>query len=624
MAKQLVNPIERHFEKAVLGLAALVLVGSVALYLVTSPNKIDLGGEMVTPNTVDQRVAQKASEVRNRIEQAPSQSESVPDPLAGEFDPWLNPFDAAKVPLVLPSVFAIGPEVPRIDPPDTVGAGLAELAPVVGVGEPVVRFGRTTIARGTETGLLRHDAVNWVTVAVMHDVKAQTAAQQRAYGATRKEVIYGPAELQRRVQRDDGIWSDDDWTNVECWPAGSVPAVPPFQLVETSEGVVVSRDGQLGVDRFMKEIELPLTQMEIIRPLMADYVNGDRWDVPVITTRLDVLKQDDEFLFPSELPSATPADRYAGASDDDTRATVSTEEVSVAKQLDNFEAQIKRALSSKSKNEATLAYNALLDISRNPVASGGERTRAQRLMKDAEQAERDITRWIQTTGATAVATDDEGEKVSRRTSFPTQELWAHDASPGSVKSGRVYQYRIRPTIVNRLLGQPEKLREATDALTAFIHGDWSAPVEVRVPVDTEYYITSQDERDREVSAEFYKWFDGVWVQARLRGFTVGTPLFGRVRTEAPAPTDPTVVDHPEVMFSADATVLDIDFQRAHRERKAGTTRDGVRFDDPKPGCAVVLMDASGRLFERIVETDRVDPRKRAAGSRRWSPPKASP
>ena len=43
MAKQLVNPIERHIEKAIVGVAGLVLLGAIARYLVTSPNQIDLG-----------------------------------------------------------------------------------------------------------------------------------------------------------------------------------------------------------------------------------------------------------------------------------------------------------------------------------------------------------------------------------------------------------------------------------------------------------------------------------------------------------------------------------------------------------------------------------------------------
>ena len=170
----------------------------------------------------------------------------------------------------------------------------------------------------------------------------------------------------------------------------------------------------------------------------------------------------------------------------------------------------------------------------------------------------------------------------------------------------------------------ERLREPTDALTVFIPGSWSAPAEVSVPVDTEFYITSQNERNREISVEFFKWFDGEWVKPRRFSFKVGDPLAAKARTEAPSPLDPTVVDRPEVSYSANATVLDIDFQRPYRARKSGTTREGVRFDDSEPGCAVVMVDADGRLFERFVGTDKADPRMRAVRGRVWNPPKKRP
>ena len=70
MAKQLVNPIERHVEKAVLGLTGLALAAVIALYLVTSPNQIELGQEKVSPSTIDGKVAKKAADVVGRIRAA--------------------------------------------------------------------------------------------------------------------------------------------------------------------------------------------------------------------------------------------------------------------------------------------------------------------------------------------------------------------------------------------------------------------------------------------------------------------------------------------------------------------------------------------------------------------------
>ena len=67
MAKQLVNPIERHVEKAVLGLTGLALIAAIGLFLVSSPNQLELGGQAVKPGTIDQVVAQKAASVREAI-----------------------------------------------------------------------------------------------------------------------------------------------------------------------------------------------------------------------------------------------------------------------------------------------------------------------------------------------------------------------------------------------------------------------------------------------------------------------------------------------------------------------------------------------------------------------------
>ena len=44
MAKQLVNPVERHVEKAIASVAAIVLIGVIARYFVMSPNQLEIGG----------------------------------------------------------------------------------------------------------------------------------------------------------------------------------------------------------------------------------------------------------------------------------------------------------------------------------------------------------------------------------------------------------------------------------------------------------------------------------------------------------------------------------------------------------------------------------------------------
>ena len=48
MAKQSVSIVERHVEKGLLGICVGVLLAAIVLYLVSTPNTVDLGGEQVT------------------------------------------------------------------------------------------------------------------------------------------------------------------------------------------------------------------------------------------------------------------------------------------------------------------------------------------------------------------------------------------------------------------------------------------------------------------------------------------------------------------------------------------------------------------------------------------------
>ena len=53
MAKQAVNAFERHVEKGVLGVSALLLFASVGLYLVRSPNTVEIQNQQVGPGEAD-------------------------------------------------------------------------------------------------------------------------------------------------------------------------------------------------------------------------------------------------------------------------------------------------------------------------------------------------------------------------------------------------------------------------------------------------------------------------------------------------------------------------------------------------------------------------------------------
>lgn len=607
MAKQLVNPIERHVEKAVLGLTALALLGAIGLYLVSSPNQIELGGQPVKPSTIDQIVAQKASAVRDVILRAPSDID-LPDRLSEEFERGLRPFSVANLAHVWPTAAPLAPDVPLLDAPGVV-TGQRDLAKVVTLTDPVLVSGRSTFQMD---GL---KAVNWVTVSGLFAFKEQMGTLAKEYGAANKDVIFGPVQMQRRARREGGGWSDSDWVSVQPYTTGEVPIPPQINLIPSGDHFSVSRGNQGAVESYIRRLADPLVQLAAIRMIMPSVFNGDAWSLPIITSEHDVLMQDDFYLNPDKPPSASPINRYV---DFVAVAVGVAVEETPADLLKRGEELRKSAWQHKSEDEIFQAFNKVLPVEEDKTLGLGIRQRAKTLRIEIERTESDIRRYIARRGAASAAP---AAAAFVRTPPAQQQLWVHDALPESVSSGKAYQYRIRATIVNILAGEPDKFRNPQDAAEVFIAGPWTEPIEVTVKSDTFYFLVSEDRRKHEVSVELYRWYDGVWVKARFK-HGVGDSLGGQSRCQVPPLEGGAGFETPLVQFAADATVVDIDFKRAYRERKRGTGRSGVQFAPPAAATAVVLVDAEGRLRERFVPTDRGSPEKREILV--WKPQKAQP
>lgn len=624
MAKQLVNPIERHVEKAVLGLAGLTLVAVIALFLVTSPNQIELGQEKVSPGTIDGKVAQKAAEVVGRLRGATPKS-SIPPPLFDAFAGSLQPLGRTP----LPAAVAIGPEVPIVDVQGT-AMGQAELVKVICPDKPTISQGRGIIVAAGAGGQSQFVPVDWVTVSAIFDVKQQSELQRREYGAKYSEIIFAPPEIQRRVRLPNGNWPDDGWTDVKAWPTPGIPREPVISILEEGGKPFVDKEQLKTIEKFYSDLQHPKLQLDILRPMPPVMVQGTRWTLPIITSARDVMKQDDEYLNPSE-PSLDPIDRYGVSEEPPQKKEAATEPKPTGKhaaKLQEGQQLLERARQNNSENDAVAAINAAVEIitDRNPPPNPADLTKAEKLHKDATQEKNDIKRRIAMGGGAPPPAGGQqpGQPVTKlRDRLPEQQVWAHDAAVGSIANGETYQYRMRFRIYNRLAGGADRFSKPEFAATVFIAGDWSEPSDpVVVEPASKVFVTSDNQRDSEISVEFFQWFGGVWVKPTRRiKSTIGETIRDTQRTPAPAIDNPEEVDNPEVPFIADATILDIDFGRAFRERRAGSTSKGVRFDSPKPTTSTVYIDSQGRLHERFVALDKVHPDRRDMINRLWQPPK---
>jgi hypothetical protein len=623
MAKQLVNPIERHVEKAVLGLAGLALVAIIARFVITSPNQLELGGERATPNTIDQRVGQKTADVLARLRAAQPQPQVV-EPLYDEFDAALKPID--KPPLAL--AVTLAPEVPIVDKGIVFG-GQATLVRPKAPTKPVVSHGRGTLVTLTAAGDTRFVPSDWASVSAIFDTKAFLEVQKREYAPKGEDLVFAPPQLQRRQLRPDGSWSDGDWKDVTPSPAVKLPKEPVVVLTDEGGGkLTVDKDLLKAIESFRVDLAKPEMQLEVIRPLPPAMHLPTRWAVPAIGPHRELLKMDDEFLRPNDPPSTDPDDRYGLSVAPVAKQTPKqlTPEQTRAESMKEAQKLMESAKQNDSVNEAIRAANLMAEIITDREASAADKERAQKIRDDAEQIERDIRRRAVTgiTKQPAPGTAATSVKPARE-KLPAQQLWAHDAAPGSIENGAVYQYRMRFRVFNALAGGPTKFSNPADAAVVFVESEWSPPSDpVHIEPASLFFVTSDDAKDQEISAEFYQWYFGVWLKPERRVKAgIGDLLRDKQRVPAPDINDDTKMDRPEIEFAADATVVDIDFDRPLRERKQGTTPKGVRFAAPAASTSVVFMDSQGRLEERFMLLDKVNPQKREAESRKWTP-KAKP
>jgi len=444
-------------------------------------------------------------------------------------------------------------------------------------------------------GSERREAINWVTLSVRFDVKQQMENQGSEYGAARKSVTFGPLELQRRMQRNDGSWSDDDWIMVRSAPAARMPPIPRFGLVQERDQVYVSSSDLAAIEAFEAVISKPETQLEIMRPMMHRWVPGagDQWLISNIAAEMDVVSMDAYY-------QVIVGNRYAVGSDE-----AILEEVPPDVQLDRAQRDLAVAWKNKSMDGATSVYNTAITIEDDSSVGQSLRKRAKKLKDEANLKLADIQRWQNRGGRRVGAAADDAKPVLRY-----QQLWAHDAMIGSVQSGTTYQYRARALIYNRLVAEPTKFENKSDAQVVFISGPWSESVEVEVPSDTHYWVTGENKRKQEVNVEIYKWKEGVWTKSARFKFGVGDAVSGESRHDLPPWNPGGDPENALIQYSVDAEVVDIDFERRFRERRRGKGRDGVKFASIKKVCSVVLIDSSGRLFERFVPIDKDDPTRR--------------
>ena len=583
MAKQAVGPVIRLVDKIVLVAAGGVFLYAVAMFGVMSPNKIGEPGEQMGPAEVDQKVKVAADSLRERLLNAtPKQNtegnatEKIPsldqltlaaaDPLAlAGVPPTLA---HRPVPFAPPVREVAGREIKKID-----------LVKTIAVDKPRIVTGRSGVelappseiggSGATSTGGPPED-VNWVTVAAMFNIKEQQDLFANAgYERDSRAWVVG-IELQRRELLAGGDFTE--WRTIPTVMPQIPPQPPPITLRNTDSGMVVSDESQRkAAEAYRKLISEGSNQVKLMRPAFFPTPYGDRWTPPTPAgeslARMDidygVTKRD---LYntagdkPPDIPDANFKELYTSAQE--------------ALKAEDF----RRAL-------------AFAEAARKKTGKTREQDKADDLILEIKQARKRA----------------DEKAASRR--LDLQMVWTHDAAAGSVRSGHRYQYRMRLVLLNSYFGKPSLLNDPQAATRPTLErGDWSPPSDVvEIPRDTMFFVKRSRPQRREVSVEVFKWFRGVWL-ARPFKIDVGMPIGSPQRVRVPPDDERVAVD-----FDTGARVVDIDFHRPFYERRRGDLRKKIST------TAVVYVDATGRLLERIKGLDDVDPLYKKRRSEQYEP-----
>ncbi len=591
MAKQAVSPVERHVEKAVLGVCGLLLLAAIALFLVSSPNKKELGAESATPASVYNVVANEAERLARRI------ADESPKPVDEKENPvpilrkWMqNLLSAADLVAVmrpplppLPAVPQVGPQGPASDkvelasllPPTQVR--VAASGRTLAVMEPPFILGGQSY---TDTGAGTSDfeiAFNWVTVSgVFERSEQERLCREAGYHAGRRDPYVVGVDLQRRERRWDGTYTE--WQDITAY--APIMAAPPPEVTVIESGLIktVSEDDQALVSYFADLIRDPQNQLDLMRPLFPVPLAGDFWKLPSYSD-IDIVTLDDEYYL---LAGVASANRYEALLEEPAEPTGQPDpRQELERDIQRLEDQQKRGfLTLVDAQTAEEEVKALLN--RTDLSATQTRRLEELLIRTREDVKR-LQAGPPSQGPAAVQS-------------PRQVVWAHDALRNSVVSGKTYQYRMRLRLYNRYCAFPSPLANPADAEKVVLATDWSDPTEpVTIKLDTEFFLASVS--GERVRADVFKWVEGNWVKQTF-DVAPGEPIGGIKRI--PLPSDQTVREL--VDFNTGAIVLEVDLQRTYRPSKTGP--DGWSVGPSRPTVAVIYVDATGEVRERLLDLDR--------------------
>lgn len=479
---KIIEQIEAHIEKGVLGIAALGALAMLWLFILNSPNTVSYSGQELGPAELSDKILSDAEALDRVVRSKQADTEPIEDYSAllrrrhqdgvfAESTPVASVADGAAqeeavapppLPQTLPRVAALGEpiEVPGLAEEE--GAADIQLIRPLRPTQPVVRAGRSTIVRSpialatttegfqppTEEETPKAESVTWATIAAYFDVVAQfNEAVKAGYASYRAKAYVTGVDVERQVMLPSGEWSP--WESIAVTDAMPTLNLPEPEL-NPETGEIENKDEIRSAFALVKREQPTLRQ-----PPFFEVRDGDYWRIPeiegyaAVDTEIEIPEAKETATAtrePTRNPGRSPGGRTGGRTGGRGRTSgVSTPSAGGGTQRGGRGA----ATSGESRADARRRVNAALEETR--------RLLAQKRWEEARNAAKQI---LDDTDANRGQQDDAGRywKIATKR---IQEREMAQMGPGNAPTAATPAAGAGGTGLGRLAGRAAGGRQAT-------------------------------------------------------------------------------------------------------------------------------------------------------------------
>lgn len=579
MAKQNVSFVERNLEKLVLGATALVFLAVMYFYGIQSPNTVEVRGEALGPSEFYRQLEQQADQARRTLANA--------QPTPGGDDDQLEAFRRDySIPTQMPEAFAqMHYEVPRVQQVRL--EGKVELAEILAPAQPVLRHGRAyanvpppVTLRPTESEVRSQELseprdLYWVTVtsAIFNDLQRNEFISAN-YALDKLDLHVVDIEMQRQVLLPSGQWSEP----VIVYGYQPLRYVPPKRRVPVMEDpqapgrYVLSRQD---VEEWLREYirKLPIdsdeARGELLRFDFQKLLGRESelfWEVPRELPELGIdLGNGYGLTLPQEQERGRQPSGRAKAAEDLRKAErlIGKGDQLTASELDEIRELLDDVLTNEEAREAQT--------------------------DDAEELLKEVQPQLENLAQARAQREEAGLGP------PVEAMWQTDLS---AQPGQTYRYRVRVLAKSNYLDQADKLKDIQQAGIVLREGNWSEWSEpLEVPPAEYIWLSEISEDGTAAEIDMVEWSEGSWQPASGTGS-------GQVRIGESVAFEARGHD-----FEFDAVLVDIERNYPYSVREERRGGREVIYRQPQPTSRIVLVDVTGRTYQRIAAADEEDRRQ---------------